>query len=95
MSLYGPYQNTHRGGANAMFTTSGYPPLVDGLQSSGSLVNSFKQMVAQRAPAVETLATASATLSAAGACCTAKRQGDSWQLFLTDSVGKRISKCCY
>jgi len=42
------------------------PGFIDGLQSSGSLVNSFKQMVAQRAPAVEMLAMASATLSAAG-----------------------------
>ena len=42
------------------------PGFIDGLQSSGSLVNSFKQMVAQRAPAVEALVTASATLFAAG-----------------------------
>ena len=39
------------------------PGFIDGLQSSGSLVNEFKQMVAQQAPSVEVLATVSAPRS--------------------------------
>ena len=40
------------------------PGFIDGLQSNGSLVNQFKQMVTQLALAVEVLATGSATLPA-------------------------------
>jgi len=42
------------------------PGFIDGLQSNGSLVNDFKQMVAQLAPSVELLVSGSATLPAIG-----------------------------
>jgi len=42
------------------------PGFIDGLQSNGSLVNEFKQMVVQLAPSIEVLSTSSAALPAAG-----------------------------
>ena len=43
------------------------PGFIDGLQSIGSLVNDFKQMVAQSSPSVEVLISGSANLPAIGA----------------------------
>jgi len=43
------------------------PGFIDGLQSNGSLVNDFKQMVAQSSPSVEVLISGSANLPAIGA----------------------------